>query len=109
MDTESRLAVLEVKNEVQDERFSRMENSVKETYNMVFQVKERLDKQNGAIPHLVEDVKNLTTKQDLMFGILNKNSQEDYKTKVKISILWGILGAASIAAIEIFLKLVLKT
>jgi chromosome segregation ATPase len=65
-------------------------------------VKERLDKQNGAIPHMTSDVAKLSESVSILHENITKIQLNTNKTELRTKILWGTLatvGAAFIAAI----------
>ncbi len=97
---ETRVAVLEVKSDVQSEKFDKIEESLKETHGMVFSIKERLDKQNGIIPHMAEDMKVIKKHYEIV-------SKEQTDSGIKLKILWGVLGALGGSLLSLVIKLLI--
>jgi hypothetical protein len=75
-----------IKVAVLESRLDAVEEIAKETHEMVFDIKSRLDKQNGLIPHMAEDVKALMSR-------FETNAISDAKSNTKLSILWSTLSA----------------
>ncbi len=83
---ETRVAVLETKSDYQAEKLDKIEVNLKDTHGMVFSIKERLDKQNGAIPHMAEKI-------DLVSEVVNELKNNQTKDSSKLSVIWGVAGA----------------
>jgi len=90
-----RIAVLE-------NRIDTLQDMFKETHVAVLSIKERLDKTNGAIPHMAEDIKNiraeiktvadsLAVKTTDLAETLAAKTIEDTKSQTKFNILWGVI------------------
>jgi hypothetical protein len=88
-----------------EKTLEKLDINLSENYRVTLSIKERLDKQNGAIPHLVEDVKELKHGQTALFDAIVKNSISDTENKTRVKILWGILATIGTAAIGFAIKL----
>lgn len=84
----ARIAIIEVKAENVEKTLEKMDMNLSENYRVTLQIKERLDKQNGAIPHLVEDVKELQKGQKELLDSVIKNTIADTESKTRLKILW---------------------
>jgi len=84
----SRISVLEVKSEILEKTLDKMDANLTDNYRVTLQIKERLDKQNGALPHLVEDVKELQKNQLTLLESFTKNTISDTESKTRLHILW---------------------
>ena len=103
-DIDKRVSVLEIEYKNTREAFERLEKNVETHGDMTRQIKERLDKQNGLIPHMAESVKNLVQVQEDMMKKLNLNDIEDAKEGAKMKILWGVGGVIGAAVLGFVLK-----
>jgi hypothetical protein len=107
------MANLEVQVAVIENRVDTLETMFKETHNAVLSIKERLDKTNGAIPHMAEDIRTMRTEikavadslsvktSDIAEALAIKTS-EDAKNNTKLNVLWGViatLGSAIVVGI----------
>ena len=101
----SKVLVLEVRTENIEKTLEKLDINLSENYRATLQIKERLDKQNGAIPHLVEDVKELQKTQNILSDAFHKNVVSDTEQKTKLKILWGILATLGTAAMGMAIKL----
>jgi len=72
------------------------------------EIKERLDKWNGTIPHLSEDLKEIKEDYKKMGETLGTHIVEETKNISKIKIMWGILGAVGTALVGATVKLLLN-
>jgi TolA-binding protein len=94
---DKRVAILETEFQNMEKRVAKMDDIVTENYQGTLAIKERLDKMNGTIPHLADDMKELKADQKELIASLNKNKIEDEKKGAKLNILWmagvGIVSA----------------
>jgi len=89
---EARVIVLEsemthVKNAIDDLRETLEHNT-----EMTFHIKERLDKQNGAIPSIQENMKILLSEHRDLAKQVSDQATNQAKISVKTTILWAIVG-----------------
>jgi len=104
---DTRVAVLEVKGEVQAEKLDKIEENLKETHSMVFSIKERLDKQNGAIPHMAEKIDKMS---EVVYELKeNQSAMQSEQTKdgTKLHIIWGIGGIVGGGILSYAIKLLI--
>lgn len=104
-DLDKRISILETEFENMDNTITKMETTVSENYESTLAIKERLDKWNGSIPHLVEDVKVANGKMDKVLEALSANTVADAKNSVKIKVMWAILAAAASSLLTLAIKL----
>lgn len=104
-DLDKRISILETEFENMDNTITKMEVTVNENFESTLAIKERLDKWNGSIPHLVEDVKVANGKMDKVLEALNANTLADAKNSAKIKILWAVLAAAASSMLTLAIKL----
>ena len=101
---DKRISMLEVEFENLESNMAKMDVVVHENYESTLAIKERLDKMNGSIPHLVEDVKGMHEMQKQLLDAMTKNTIADAKKAVKLSILWSIAAAIVGAGFTILIK-----
>jgi plasmid maintenance system antidote protein VapI len=97
---DKRVSVLEVE-------FKNVKETVEENRDLTLQIKERLDKQNGLIPHMADSVKSLVDVQQEMMKKLNANDIQDAKDGAKMKVLWAAAGTIGAAILGYVLKSVL--
>ena len=90
-----------------EESLERLSISQKEYLDVTMQIKERLDRQNGAIPHMVDDIKGVLETQAKILGRLNKDAQKAEALSFKMKILWSILALAAGGIATHFLQILL--
>ncbi len=103
----TKIAVLEVKSEIHSEKLDKIEENLKDTHSMVFSIKERLDKQNGAIPHMAEKIDVMS---EVVHELKHSQSQlqkEQTKDGTKLHIIWGIAGTIGGAVLSYVIKLLI--
>jgi len=88
---DKRLSILEVKYEAMNEAIEKIDANLEESYKVTLQIKERLDKWNGNIPHMASDVKELKETLAKREETLIKRDAEAKETSTKTKILWGIV------------------
>jgi hypothetical protein len=101
---EIRVVILETKTSSMESKFEKMENRLEQTHELVLEIKERLDKQNGWIPHLQQDIHALKESQIQLNTILNKNGVEDKEQSTRLKVIWGVMTAIGSAIIGYVLK-----
>jgi hypothetical protein len=104
-DLDRRISVLEAEVENMEKAIMKVETLVSDNYEGTLSIKERLDKWNGSIPHLVEDVKELRVMQVQLLDAVNKKSIADAKASVKVSIMWAAAAAVLGAGFTMLIKL----
>lgn len=70
-------------------------------------IKTRLDKQNGLIPHMSEGIKHLMNKQEAVMEQVNQNSIKETATRIKVTIVWGFITAVGAGTFGFLLKTLL--
>lgn len=106
-EVETRVAVLEVRGEMQEEKLNKIEENLKDTHSMVFSIKERLDKQNGAIPHMAEKIDEMSK---VVYELKENQSEikkEQTKDGTKLHIIWGVAGTIGGAILSYVIKLLI--
>jgi hemerythrin superfamily protein len=102
-DMHERMVAVEIKLENVEESLRRFETNLNSNTQATMQIKERLDKQNGAIPHMSEDIKTLmkvlsdhAEQEELdrktIIDRLQKKSEEEVRNALKIKIMWAVVG-----------------
>lgn len=81
---DKRISIIEVKYEVMREAIEKIDTNLEESYKITLQIKERLDKWNGSIPHMASDMKQLKEN-------FEKKGNDDKELSTKTKILWGIV------------------
>lgn len=99
-----RVSVLEVKIENMEETLKRLDINQKEHAEITLQIKERLDKQNGLIPHMAESVREIADSQKELMKQMNAEAVDDASAKVKLGILWALVGAIGMGLLGYVLK-----
>ena len=90
IELDTRVSVLETETKNVKEDINDMQMHMNKIYDVVFDVKERIDKQNGKLPYIVEKVDSLSDKQEIFIGKFNdylldsekKNISNKLKTKI---------------------------
>ncbi len=104
-DLDKRISVLEAEVDNMERTIMKIEVVVSDNYDGTLSIKERLDKWNGSIPHLVEDVKELRVMQIQLLDAVNARSVADAKSSVKTNIMWAATAAVIGAAFTMLIKL----
>lgn len=99
-----RVSVLEVEFSNMKESLNKLSTALDKNSEVTFEIKERLDKQNGLIPHMAESVKAMSDRQEEMMDRLNEEAVHAASTKVKMKILWAIAGTVGAALLGYLLK-----
>lgn len=102
-----RVSILEVKFENMEESLQRLSVSQKEYLDITMEIKERLDRQNGAIPHMVDDIRGVLETQSKILGRLNKDSQKAEALSFKMKIVWSILALVAGGVVTHFAQILL--
>ena len=95
-DLETRVAIVETRQNI-------FEENVNEIYDVVQEVKERLDKQNGILPHISDEVKDLSSK--LNEYIAESNTAKGV-TAFSHKLLWAIMGGMGTAVLALVVKII---
>lgn len=82
----------------------RLEQNIADNTGFTLQIKERLDKQNGLIPHMSDAVKAMAARQETMMKQLNSDAVSDAGTRAKMGIIWAMVGAIGMAVLGYVLK-----
>lgn len=101
---DKRISVLETELENMEKSIMKIDVAVSENHEATMSIKERLDKWNGSIPHLVEDVKEVKGLQMKLLDKLNKNTIADKNREAKIKIMWGVFAAVGGALLSFAIK-----
>jgi uncharacterized protein YoxC len=104
----SRVSVLEVQMENTEKAIEKLDTTTSETYKATLSIKERLDKWNGTLPHILEAVKELQNSNKETNEKLTHNAIQDANTQSKTKVMWAIFGFLGTAIGGIILKLVFK-
>jgi hypothetical protein len=93
-----RVSALEIKVENVEKSIQALSVNQKEHFELTLQIKERFDRQNGAIPHMQEDMSGLAEAQEKILSRMGKDSIRNANTSLKIKILWSLcaLGVGSL-------------
>ncbi len=82
---DKRLAIQEIEFKNLKEVVDEVKTHSKETFELVSGLKERLDKQNGLLPHMAEDVSELTHRMDVLTNNLTTYMQSKAVPKAPAS------------------------
>ena len=74
---------------------------------MTLHIKEKLDKQNGAIPGIQENVKLLLSEHRDLRKEVAKQTENQAKNGIKIKVLWGMAGVIATAIMSYVINLIL--
>jgi uncharacterized protein YoxC len=102
---ETRVTVLESELVHTKDDIKELKAYSNEIFDIVSGTKEKLDKQNGAIPHLVEQVTKLIDKHENFNNKFNDFVIKSEGNSVKTKILWGIFITVISSGICIIFKL----
>lgn len=103
-DLSERVSVIEVKIENMEEALQRLSRVQEEHQNITLQIKERLDKQNGIIPHMAEDIRNMSVRQEELIKGANEHAVSTAASKVKMGIMWALVSAFGMGVLGYILK-----
>ncbi len=101
---------------VLENRVDTIEVMQKETHTMVFDIKSRLDKQNGLLPHMAQDIKDMASeiksvadalalKTSNIADALAAKTIEDTRNNIKFNMLWSaitVLASAVVTGLIIY-------
>lgn len=103
MSDDLNIKVAVIENELENLKQITKEREIREreTHSMLLDIKSRIDKQNGTLPHMAEDIKSLHTKVDQLaiqtnkkiFQIERTTEKLGWKTKVGIGTFMAFIGA----------------
>lgn len=99
-DLSSRISVLEAKVSMLEKSVEKADQTMRDNYEVTTSIKERLDKQNGWLPHLIEDVQELKS-------MIKVHTEHQVESAIKVKIVWSIFGAIGASLIGIGIKLML--
>lgn len=102
---DKRVSVLEVEFINMKNSLESLDEALLKNNELTLAIKERIDKQNGILPHMAESVRLMSTKQEKMMERLNENSINNAKYSTKLRVLWGILGAVGTGFVTLFIYL----
>lgn len=88
-----KVSVLETEYENMVKTLDRLEKNLEGNSALVSQIKERLDKQNGLIPHMAESIKDMHSCQQELIKKLTANTIKDSAMNVKVKLMWGLVTA----------------
>jgi len=101
---DTRVAVLETETKVIKEDIKELKSYSNEIFNIVSSTKERLDKQNGAIPSISEKLNDLGIDQKLLSNNLDRFILLTEKNVFKSKIIWGVVGGVGSGLLIVILK-----
>lgn len=87
-----------------EEGLKRLDSSITDNTGLTLQIKERLDKQNGLLPHMAESIKAMSNVQGQMMKQMNEEAVSEASTKVKLGILWAVCAAIGMGVVGYVLK-----
>lgn len=87
---DKRISILEVKFNAMEKTIEKINDKLEQSYDVSIQIKERLDKWNGTIPHMAEDMKSLKENQTNLSKALIKNEINDEQHSTKMKVVWGV-------------------
>jgi len=100
---EHRVTVLETDLKHVEETEKELKEYCNEIYDVILETKTRLDKQNGILPHIYDQIQLLSSKQEKFEESFDKFIIKFEKTSFKAKILWG--GAGTILSSTVFIIL----
>jgi chromosome segregation ATPase len=98
IEIDKRVSVLEVEVENMEISLKKLDRNIENNGQITLQIKERLDKQNGAIPHLSEMVKNMAAQQEKMMSSLTSEKVRHAGMDAKVTALW-VLSAGIVTGV----------
>lgn len=99
-----RVSILEVKYDNMEDTLKRLDVSQKEHQEITLGIKEKLDKQNGIIPHMAESLRSMHELQNQIMNKMNSNAVGDAKTNIKLGILWAVSAAIGMGFVGYVIK-----
>ena len=106
-DLHTRVSVLETRFDNMEDVLSRFEKGMNDHAQITLQIKERLDKQNGLMPHMSEDIKALIKQQSEVSERMTHNEIREASRSVKVKIVWAVMGILGTGLLAFILKAVL--
>jgi peptidoglycan hydrolase CwlO-like protein len=105
---EARIAVLEVEMQHIKEEHTNTRMWLSSIDGKVDDIRSRMDKQNGAIPHIQDDIKKFGESLEKLHNKTEQISTTASTTKFKTGILWAGLGMVSTAILTFLIQRFLK-
>ena len=68
-----------------------LKSTVNENYRLTLEIKERLDKQNGSIPHMSKGVESISSNLILLSKRMNDSEKRNISNTFKTKLMWGAL------------------
>ena len=94
---ETKVALLEAEQGHMKESLKELKDQGEETYEIVYGLKERMDKQNGIIPSMSKSLDKIIDRQEQMFETMHGQTVKNVSNGWKIKVLWGIFGVVGTA------------
>lgn len=107
-DIEAKIAVLEVQVDHLRQDAQARTAWLSSIDSKVDDIKSRLDKQNGTLPHLAEDVRSMSESISKMHEALTAVQTSAQESKIKMAALWGGIGAVLLTLLAVVAKFMLK-
>jgi len=99
LEIEKRLTILETELPI-------IKENINDIYDIVYDTKEHLDKQNGAIPHMTEQLKELVDEHHEFAHKIDNYIIKTEKIDLKTKIMWAMGGTGLSALVYIVSKLI---
>lgn len=110
-DLDKRISIIEAEFENMEKAVAKIDENLQENYKLTLQIKERLDKWNGSIPRMSEDIKSIQQTQDDISKSLTKNELSNAKKhaahETKMKVVWGIVSTIGVALAGYLIKVLL--
>ena len=103
---DTRIAILEVETEYLKSSLNAHSLSLNHIEEKIDSIKERIDKQNGTLPHMVEGLKGVSDSVKKLDEKLNVLTLGAVETRIKAVTMWGIMLVVVSAIIGIGVKII---
>jgi hypothetical protein len=102
---ETKVSVVETKVEYLHESIDDIKKSVEENKSIASDLRDLFFMQNGAIPHLAEEMKQVLSKLDSVTLENNRQNIETENARVKIKFLWTLFLTACTGLVVALIKI----
>ena len=103
---EVRISVVEEKQKNLQEDVKELKQNTNEIYDVVQDLRDRVIKQNGSIPHIVKHVESISKKQGEMSEKMTAQMLTSKDTSWKVKIMWGGAGLLASGVVAMSVKLI---
>ena len=102
------LSVLETKHDTMGESLNELKISVKDVSGVVYDLRDRINRQNGVLPHLKESIDVMNQHFNRMEVAVNNSRDVAKSAAMRVKILWGISASIGIVLLGMLVKLLFE-